>query len=143
MGNFCYENRNIDEGNFGSEKQKTNTGLKNQEKNDINDNNKISNAETKIINSNSVPHISEINNIENDFNDIENNNNIPLNPLLYPNKIIPENIINSAKKLKLIILQSKYLTEGKEYIINAGGLLGSKRKAKDGVTFFGDKSVSI
>ena len=41
MGNFCYENRNIDEGNFGSEKPKTNTGLKNQEKNDINDNNKI------------------------------------------------------------------------------------------------------
>ena len=86
-----------------------------------------------------VPNISEVNNIENDFNDLDNN--IPLNPPLYPNKIIPENIINSAKKLKLIILQSKYLTEGKEYIINAGGLLGSKRKAKDGITFFGDKSV--
>ena len=84
---------------------------------------------------------SEVNNIENDFNELDNN--IPLNPPLYPNKIIPENIINSAKKLKLIILQSKYLTEGKEYIINAGGLLGSKRKAKDGITFFGDKSVRI
>ena len=143
MGNLCYENRNIDEGNIGSDKQKYNIINKNQEKNDININNsnKISNSETKIINTNSVPNILEVNNIENDFNELDNN--IPLNPPLYPNKIIPENIINSAKKLKLIILQSKYLTEGKEYIINAGGLLGSKRKAKDGITFFGDKSVRI
>jgi len=143
MGNFCYENRNVDEGNIGSDKKKSNIAFKNQEKNDININNsnKISNSETKIINTNSVPNISEVNNIENDFNELDNN--IPLNPPLYPNKIIPENIINSAKKLKLIILQSKYLTEGKEYIINAGGLLGSKRKAKDGITFFGDKSVRI
>ena len=58
------------------------------------------------------------------------------------NKIIPENIINSAKKLKLIVIQSKYIKEGEEYIINAGGLIGSPRNIKDGITYFGDKSVN-
>ena len=137
MGNFCCENKNIDEGNLRSDKLMPNSS-----------NRKIN----QIQNQNSLPNLLEIeqtndNNLENNFyepyninNDI-NNDNIQSNP---KNKIIiPENIINSTKKLKLIIFQSKYLPEGKEYIINAGGLIGSKRNQKDGITFFGDTSVRI
>lgn len=135
MGNLCIENKNIDEGNFQSETKPVNN---------------IINCETKI-NQNSIPNLSEnnppnnsINNINNNINiNNEINYNIPSNPPLNPNNIIPENIINSSKKLKLIILQSKYLPEGKEYIINAGGLIGSKRNIKDGITYFGDISVSL
>ena len=147
MGNFCCENKNIDEGNFRSEKYQINSPIMIHEKNSPN---KIINCETKI-NHKSLPNLSEQNqannnsSINNTNNYYESNytNNIPLNPPLIPNKTVTENIINSSKKLKLIILQSKYLPEGKEYIINAGGLIGSKRNAKDGVTYFGDISVSI
>ena len=137
MGNLCIENKNIDEGNFQSETKPVNN---------------IINCETKI-NQNSIPNLSEKNPSNNSINNINNNNNIninneinyniPSNPPLIPNNIIPENIINSSKKLKLIILQSKYLPEGKEYLINAGGLIGSKRNIKDGITYFGDISVSL
>ena len=67
---------------------------------------------------------------------------IPINPPKVPHDRIPDNIIESKRKLKLIIVQSKYLTEGKELIINAGGLIGSLRNAKDGITIFGDAYVN-
>ena len=68
-------------------------------------------------------------------------NQIPLNPPKVPNDRIPDSIINTRKKLKLKIIQSKYLSEGREFIINAGGLIGSPRNAKDGITIFGDAGV--
>ena len=67
---------------------------------------------------------------------------ISIKPPRVPKDIISDTIINSRKKLKLIIKQSKYLIEGKEYIINAGGLIGSSRNLKNGITLFGDTSVS-
>ena len=57
-------------------------------------------------------------------------NQIPINPPKIPHDKIPDSIINTRKKLKLIIKQSKYLSEGREFIINAGGLVGSPRNAK-------------
>ena len=33
------------------------------------------------------------------------------------------------------------MPEGKEFLINAGGLVGSPRNAKDGITLFGDVGV--
>jgi hypothetical protein len=116
-----------------------------EEKNKIT---KITSCDTKINlienqDKNTIPNLLEIH--QNNSNNTTQNfyeQNIPTNQALLPNKTIPDIIINSAKKLKLIILQSKFLDEGKEYIINAGGLIGSPRKAKDGITYFGDKSVS-
>jgi len=146
MGNFCCENRNIDEGNFKSDRPVLNSSSEKKEENS-NENKEIINIETKINhnNKNTLSNLLENNQNQNQTNNFdnmipENNNNIDSN---LSNKKIPEDIINSAKKLKLIILQSKYLTEGKEYIINAGGLLGSKRNAKDGITYFGDYTVSL
>ena len=34
------------------------------------------------------------------------------------------------------------MSEGREFIINAGGLVGSPRNAKDGITIFGDVGVN-
>ena len=73
-----------------------------------------------------------------DYN-IENNsiqkNNID-NQNIYPS--IP---FISKKKLKLKILQSKYLIEGKTYIINSLGLIEPKNNYNDGLTIFGDENV--
>ena len=72
----------------------------------------------------------------------ERDSKIPTNPPRVPRDKIPDNIINSKRKLKLIVKQSKYLSEGREIIINAGGLVGSLHYKKDGITIFGDYSVS-
>jgi hypothetical protein len=67
--------------------------------------------------------------------DIHKNNenqNINLSPKIHLSK----------NKLKLIIIQSKSLQEGKEYIINSFGLQDSKNKYKDGIIIFGDNNVS-
>ena len=77
----------------------------------------------------------------NDTTQKDPDSQIPINPPKVPHNKIPDSIINSKKKLKLIIKQSKYLPEDKELIINAGGLVGSPRNAKDGITFFGDVGV--
>ena len=151
MGNFCCENRNIDEGNFKSDKPKLNSSPIKQEEKNSNENNKIINVETKFNQNdkNTLPYLLENNQNQNQTNNIDNfdniipQNNSNISSLKQTNIKIPDDIINTAKKLKLIILQSKYLREGKEYIINAGGLLGSKRNAKDGITYFGDATVSL
>ena len=49
----------------------------------------------------------------------------------------------SKKKLKLTIIQSKCLEEGKEFIINSLGLVDSKNDNKDGLVIFGDINVRI
>ena len=51
----------------------------------------------------------------------------------------------SEKKLKLTVLQSKCLLEGKEYLINSLGIIDSNKKNiyKDGLVIFGDINVSI
>jgi len=67
--------------------------------------------------------------------DIHKNNenqNINLSPKLHLSK----------NKLKLTIIQSKSLQEGKEYIINSFGLQDSKNDYKDGIVIFGDNNVS-
>jgi len=138
MGNFCCEcnNKNIDDGNFKSGK----ISFK-EESNKKSKIYKITSCDTKI-NENVNSNLLDLHK-NNDDNTTQNmyDNNIPSNPPVLQKQIIPENIINSTKKLKLTILQSKYLEEGKEYIINAGGLIGSKRNIQDGVTYFGDISV--
>ena len=50
----------------------------------------------------------------------------------------------SEKKLKLTVLQSKCLLEGKEYLINSLGIIDSNKKNiyKDGLVIFGDINVS-
>ena len=146
MGNNCCKcnNRYVDDENTVSSNIECNPKIR-EEKNKIT---KITSCDTKINlienqDKNTIPNLLEIH--QNNSNNTTQNfydQNIPTNQALLPNKIIPDIIINSAKKLKLIILQSKFLDEGKEYIINAGGLIGSPRKAKDGITYFGDKSVS-
>ena len=83
------------------------------------------------------------NQIDNVIGQKDPDNQIPINPPKVPHDKIPESIINSRKKLKLIIIQSKYLSEGREFLINAGGLVGSPRNAKDGITIFGDSGVII
>ena len=61
--------------------------------------------------------------------------------------IINEQINNdiyyiSKTLLKITVKQSKYLEEGKEYIINSLGLLfNNQNKTKDGLTIFGDVNV--
>lgn len=136
MGNNCCEcnnNKNeIDDGNLGEKIRYYN---KEQREN--------------ILNTNNIENINNTNYINVNFTQTNNetlqkdpDSQIPINPPRVPNDKIPDSIINSKKKLKLIIKQSKYLLEGKEYIINAGGLIGSHRNAKDGVTLFGDFSVS-
>ena len=47
----------------------------------------------------------------------------------------------SKKKLKIIIKQSKYLMEGKEYLINSLGLINQKNNYNDGLVIFGDTNV--
>ena len=54
-----------------------------------------------------------------------------------------QKMILSKKKLKLTIIQSKCLEEGKEFIINSLGLVDSKNDNKDGLVIFGDINVRI
>ena len=62
-------------------------------------------------------------------NNLDNQINSPLIPYI------------SKKKLKLKILQSKCLIEGKTYIINSLGLMKPKNNFNDGLTIFGDENV--
>lgn len=142
MGNNCCEcnNKNgngIDEGNLGGKIKNENQQIR----------------ETKIqINSLEFNNTNSLNgNISDNFDLPQANNDtlrrnldskILTNPPRVPRDRIPDSIINSKKKLKLIIKQSKYLSEGRELIINAGGLVGSHHNKRDGITIFGDYSVS-
>ena len=138
MGSCCEYNRNnIDDGNLGG---------KIQYQAQITREDRIKSQNKEMNNTNSINcNLSGIS----DYNQIDNvgqkdpDNQIPINPPKVPNDKIPESIINSRKKLKLIIIQSKYLSEGREFLINAGGLVGSPRNAKDGITIFGDSGVII
>jgi hypothetical protein len=58
-----------------------------------------------------------------------------------PTVEIPNEIIKTKKRLALTIIEAKMLTEGAILIMNPGGLEGSERMAKDGVTIFGTKNV--
>lgn len=135
MGNCCECNNNgIDMGNIGGKIPYSNQitredRIKNQENNAVNKTNTGNGTILDIQKGNSDIIIKDP------------DAQIPINPPKVPQDKIPDSIINSRKKLKLIIKQSKYLQEGKELIINAGGLVGSPRNAKDGLTIFGDISV--
>jgi hypothetical protein len=59
------------------------------------------------------------------------------------NQNASQKIYYSKKKLQLRIKQSKFLEEGKEYIINSLGIIDPKNKFKDGLVIFGDVNVSI
>jgi len=140
MGNNCCECNNrigIDDGNLGEKSKNKIQQIKED---------KIQYTYKENINTNSINV-----NLTGNY-DLQQTNNvtiqkdpdfqIPIKPPKVPHDIIPDNIINSRKKLKLIIIQSKYLCEGREFIINAGGLIGSRRNLKNGITIFGDYSVS-
>ena len=139
MGTCCEYNRNnIDDGNLGGiiqyQAQITREDrIKSQNK----DNNN-----TNSINGN-LSGILDFQQTNNDTGQKDPDYQIPMNPPKIPHDKIPDNLINSRKKLKLIIVQSKYLSEGREFLINAGGLVGSPRNAKDGITIFGDSGVII
>ena len=81
----------------------------------------------------------------NDSNQLEKSNNstrfdIPrLKDLKLAKQQISESIINTRKKLVLTVIEAKFLLIGLQLIINAGGLEGSERNAKDGVVLFGNK----
>ena len=108
--------------------------------------NKIENKKKKIRELSSLDSQNQsgyINGIENihkadtDFKQNENQQQISNIPH-------EQNLIISKNKLKLIIKQSKCLSEGKEYIINSLGLVDSKNKNNyhDGIVIFGDINVS-
>ena len=136
MGTCCEYNRNnIDEGNLGG---------KIQNPNQITREDRIKTQNKESINTNSnISGILDLQQINNEKGIKDPDNQIPLHPPKVPHDKIPDSIINTRKKLKLIIIQSKYLSEGREFIINAGGLIGSPRNAKDGITIFGDAGVII
>lgn len=137
MGNCCECNNNgIDLGNIGANKLPYVNQLKRGDR--------VKN-QTNVTNKNNTGSGScllDLQQTNNDTNQKDPDSQIPIKPPKVPHDKIPENIINSRKKLKLIIKQSKYLSEGREFIINAGGLVGSSRNARDGITIFGDVSVS-
>ena len=137
MGTCCEYNRNnIDEGNLkGKIQYQTQITREDRFKYQNKDSN---NSNSDYENRSDILDIQKINN-EKGLKDLDNQ--IPTNPPKIPHDKIPDSIINSRKKLKLIIKQSKYLSEGREFIINPGGLVGSPRKAKDGITIFGDAGV--
>ena len=138
MGNNCCVCRNdIDEGNLGEKLQNSNQKTR-KTKIQLNS---IEHNNTNSINANLTGNF-DLQQTNNDTINKDPDSKIPINPPKVPRDKIPDNIINSKKKLKLIIKQSKYLLEGREYIINPGGLIGSRRNAKDGITIFGDFSVS-
>ena len=134
MGTCCEYNRsNIDEGNLGGKiqfpSQKSREDRIKSQSKESNNTNSINDNLSGILD---LPQIN---------NEKDPDNQIPLNPPKVPHDKIPDSIINTRKKLKLKIIQSKYLSEGREFIINAGGLIGSPRNAKDGITIFGDVGV--
>ena len=139
MGTCCEYNRNnIDDGNLGG---------KIQYQTQITRDDRIKTQNREINNSNSVGDnlsgILDLQQTNNERGPKDPDNQIPLNPPKVPHDKIPDSIINTKKKLKLKIIQSKYLSEGREFIINPGGLIGSPRNAKDGITIFGDVGVII
>ena len=139
MGTCCEYNRNnIDDGNLGG---------KIQYQTQITREDKFKNLHKDSNNSNSdngnYSGIIDTQKINNEKGQKDPDNQIPINPPKIPHDKIPDSIINTRKKLKLIIKQSKYLSEGREFIINPGGLVGSPRNAKDGITIFGDAGVII
>ena len=137
MGTCCEYNRNnIDDGNLGG---------KIQYPTQITRENRIKSQNKDIYNTNSgngnLSGFIDLQQTNNDTTQKDPDSQIPIKPPKVPHDIIPDSIINSRKKLKLIIKQSKYLPEGREFTINAGGLIGSPRNAKDGITIFGDVGV--
>lgn len=139
MGNCCECNNNnaIDDGNLGGKIQYQSQitredRIKSQNKENYNTNSANGNLSGCV----------DLQQTNNDTTQRDPDSQIPLNPPKVPHDKIPDSIINSKKKLKLIIKQSKYLPEGREFIINAGGLVGSPRNAKDGITIFGDVGVN-
>ena len=137
MGNWCECNNNtIDEGNLGGKIQYQSQvtredRIKSQNRENFNTNSANGNLSGFI----------DLQQTNNDTTQKDPDTQIPINPPKVPHDKIPDSIINSKRKLKLIIRQSKYLPEGREFIINAGGLVGSPRNAKDGITIFGDVGV--
>ncbi len=55
---------------------------------------------------------------------------------------IPLDVINTKRRLDLVIIESQFLPEGTVLNINPGGLQGSERMAQDGLVLFGLKNVS-
>lgn len=134
MGNNCCEcnNKNIfEEGNLGGKNRSI----------EVRDTKNLDFNNTNSINHNGTGNL-DLQQTNNDTIQKDLDSKIPIKPPKVPRDKIPDSIINSKKKLKLIIVQSKYLSEGRELIINAGGLLGGRRNDKDGITIFGDYSVS-
>ena len=140
MGNCCEckNNNTIDDGDLAGKIQYQSQITREDR---IKSQNKEKNN-TNSINGNLSGIIIDLQQTNNDTTQKDPDSQIPINPPRVPNDKIPDSIINSRKKLKLIIKQSKYLSEGREYIINAGGLVGSPRNAKDGITIFGDVGVN-
>ena len=141
MGNNCCEcnNRNgIDDGNLGG-RAKNNIEQIRESKMQFNYKENINNN-TNSINANLTGNY-DLQQTNNDTTQKDPDTQIPINPPKVPHDKIPDSIIKSRRKLKLIIRQSKYLPEGREFTINAGGLIGSPRNAKDGITIFGDVGV--
>lgn len=138
MGNCCECNKNsIDDGNIGGKIQYQNQITREDRFRSQSKDNFVPNS----VNGNLSGFI-DLQQTNNDTTQKDPDAQIPIKPPKVPHDKIPDSIINSKKKLKLIIKQSKYLSEGREFIINAGGLVGSPRNAKDGVTIFGDAGVN-
>lgn len=57
--------------------------------------------------------------------------------------IIDEKTIKSAKKLKIIVLESSSIKPGTIIYINAGGLLNSTRNTRDGFSYFGTEPITV
>lgn len=137
MGNCCECNHNgIDDGNLGGKiKYQAQVSREDRIKSQNNDNYNNNSPNENISG------FVDLQQTNNDTTPRDQDSQIPNKPPKVPNDRIPDSIINSKKKLKLIIIQSKYLPEGRELLINAGGLVGSPRNAKDGITIFGDIGV--
>ena len=58
-------------------------------------------------------------------------------------KEIDDATISAAKKLKLMIIEGPVLPPGTTILLNAGGLIGSKRGMKDGCAYFGTELGSV
>lgn len=91
-----------------------------------------------MINNNNKSHFDSMQSYPN----IDYDDEIPqTKELKVPSARIPLGIIQTKKQLQLTIVESKYLSEGKVFNINPGGLIGSERNAQDGITIFGTRSV--
>ena len=138
---FCCECNNkydIDDGNLGGKIKNPNQQIRETkiQTNSLEFNN------TNSLNGNLTGNLDLQQTISNTLQK-DPDSKIPVNPPRVPRDKIPNSIINSKPKLKLIIKESKYLPEGRELIINAGGLVGNHHNRCDGTTIFGDYSVSI